>query len=233
MLYAFARAFSVSALVVKEENIYYPVHRPRKRDGGGGGGRNRPGRGAGKSSRAANCPPSYPPYTLSHTLARNHPYPPLPLRCAPTRPSHPTRAIHPRCPPPSPPLHRPPPSPPLSASALSSRPPFLSAATASKALDYLPLISARVAHLLPRLPRLPRPKDQPPPLSSHALFRPSFSTLHLYFLPATTLDRLVPAVLPSFLRSVSKHLTAILINALTLLLHNYAHPLLDSNNTIS
>lgn len=111
--------------------------------------------------------------------------------------------------------------------------PFSSAATASKALDYLPLISARVAHLLPRLPRLPRPKDQPPPLSSHALFRPSFSTLHLYFLPATTLDRLVPAVLPSFLRSVSKHLTAILINALTLLLHNYAHPLLDSNNTIS
>lgn len=35
---------------------------------GGGGEESRGGRGAGKSSRAANCPPSYPPYTLSHTL---------------------------------------------------------------------------------------------------------------------------------------------------------------------
>lgn len=199
MLYAFARAFSVSALVVKEENIYYPVHRPGRGRPEGGGGRNRPGRGAGKSSRAANCPPSYPPYTLSHTLARNHPYPPLPpLRFPPTRPSHPTRAIHPRCPP----LHRPPSSPPLSA-ALASRPPFLSAATASKALDYLPLISARVAHLLPRLPRLPRPKDQPPPLSPHALFRSSFSTLRPYFLPATTFDVYRPSYLRFFV-SVSK-----------------------------
>lgn len=126
------------------------------------------------------------PYlTLSPVTTLIHPFlrraflqpDPLTLR-APTTP---------RCPPPSPPLHRPPSSPPLSA-ALSSRPPFLSAATASKALDYLPLISARVAHLLPRLPRLPRPKDQPPPLSPHALFCPSFSTLHLYFLPATTFD---------------------------------------------
>ncbi|KYN12868.1 hypothetical protein ALC57_14933, partial [Trachymyrmex cornetzi] len=53
-------------------------------------------RGAGKSSRAANCPPSYPPYTLSHTLARNHPYPPLPPLCfPPTRPSHPTHTVLP------------------------------------------------------------------------------------------------------------------------------------------
>lgn len=35
---------------------------------GGGGEESRGGKGAGKSSRAANCPPSYPPYTLSHTL---------------------------------------------------------------------------------------------------------------------------------------------------------------------
>ncbi|KYM78032.1 hypothetical protein ALC53_11499, partial [Atta colombica] len=53
-------------------------------------------RSAGKSSRAANCPPSYPPYTLSHTLARNHPYPSLPPLCfPPTRPSHPTHTFFP------------------------------------------------------------------------------------------------------------------------------------------
>jgi len=80
------RARSASpALVVKEEHL---LHR---REGGTRGvrGWNRPGRGAGKSSRAANCPPSYPPYTLSHTLVRNHPYPPLPSLCfPPPRPSH-------------------------------------------------------------------------------------------------------------------------------------------------
>lgn len=79
------------------------------------------------------------------------------------------------------PLHRPLPpslllsfSPPLSLLPLPSPSPALSldsprCAAASKALDYLPLISARVAHLLPRLPRLPRPKDQPPPLPSPEL----------------------------------------------------------------
>lgn len=139
------------------------------------------------------------PYlTLSPVTTLIHP-PLPPLRFPPTRPSHPPRAIHPpaallfivlR------PLH---PLAPLSPLVR----PFSPAATASKALDYLPLISARVAHLLPRLPRLPRPKDQPPPLSPHALFRPSFSTLRPYFLPATTFDVYRPSYLRFFV-SVSK-----------------------------
>lgn len=74
------------------------------------------------------------------------------------------------------PLHRPlPPLPPPLSPALSLDSPRCAAA--SKALDYLPLISARVAHLLPRLPRLPRPKDQPPPLPSPH-FLSSFTVFH-------------------------------------------------------
>ncbi|KYM94442.1 hypothetical protein ALC62_14885, partial [Cyphomyrmex costatus] len=102
-------------------------------------------RGAGKSSRAANCPPSYPPYTLSHTLARNHPYPPLPPRPLP--------------------------------------PHFL--------------------------------------LSFAGIFHRSSLLSCLLPAPSTRIAR----VSPSFLRSVLKHHTAILINALTLPLHNYACPL--------
>lgn len=121
-------------------------------------------RGASKSSRAANCPPSYPPYTLSLTLARNHPYPPLlPPRFPPTRPSHPTHATHTPVLPsawptsssssfPSFPRRQPSHVPPsLVGSSLDGAPP--PCPRASKALDYLPLISARVAHLLPRLSR--------------------------------------------------------------------------------
>lgn len=143
------------------------------------------------------------------------------------------------------PLHRPLPplfppylarSPLPSSAALSLDSPRCAAA--SKALDYLPLISARVAHLLPRLPRLPRPKDQPPPnFLLRTPFRPSaFSTVHPYFLSPTTFVAHCPHF-PSFLPSVLFSSTAaILINALTLPLHNYACPLPDSggsNNTIS
>lgn len=72
-------------------------------------------------------------------------------------------------------------------------------AAASKALDYLPLISARVAHLLPRLPRLPRPKDQPPsPASTPALpfsrrFPPFVSLSLSLFVPSC-----YPFLFPSF-----------------------------------
>lgn len=63
------RARSTFLCWSRRRNIYYPVHGPEgegwnRVEGGEGGGRG----GAGKSSRAANCPPSYPPYTLSHTL---------------------------------------------------------------------------------------------------------------------------------------------------------------------
>lgn len=56
------RARSTFLCWLRRRNIYYPVHEPEGEEW------NRRGRGAGKSSRAANCPPSYPPYTLSHTL---------------------------------------------------------------------------------------------------------------------------------------------------------------------
>lgn len=76
---------------------------------------------------------------------------------------------------------RSPPSPPLVALSLDSP----RCAAASKALDYLPLISARVAHLLPRLPRLPRPKDQPPPLPSPRSLS-SFTVFHRSSLLSTS-----------------------------------------------
>lgn len=96
-----------------------------------------------------------------------------------------------------PPLHRPPLPPPVPPPAPPS--PLLYAlsldgprrATASKALDYLPLISARVAHLLPRLPRLPRPKDQPP--------SPTASNTALPF--SLRFPPFVPPFFLSFLRS--------------------------------
>lgn len=85
------------------------------------------------------------------------------------------------------PLPLPPPSPALSLDSPRC-------AAASKALDYLPLISARVAHLLPRLPRLPRPKDHPHYLL-RAPFHPSpFSTVHPFFLPSTTFDAHRPRI---------------------------------------
>ena len=49
----------------RRRNIYYPVHGPAVEESSRVG--------AGKSSRAANCPPSYPPYTLPHTPKRNYP----------------------------------------------------------------------------------------------------------------------------------------------------------------
>lgn len=109
-------------------------------------------------------------------------------------------------------------------------------AAASKALDYLPLISARVAHLLPRLPRLPRPKDQPPPLPSPRSLS-SFTVFHRSSLLPTSyhLPRTPPAYFLRFFVLFSSTV-AILINALTLPLHNYVCPLPDSggsNNTIS
>lgn len=105
-------------------------------------------------------------------------------------------------------------------------------AAASKALDYLPLISARVAHLLPRLPRLPRPKDQPLPSPSCRFF----PALPFILLPTSYhLRRAPPAYFLRFFVLFSSA-AAILINALTLPLHNCACPLPDSggsNNTIS
>lgn len=108
-------------------------------------------------------------------------------------------------------------------------------AATSKALDYLPLISARVAHLLPRLPRLPRPKDQPPPLPSPRSLS-SFTVFHRSSLLSASyhLRRAPPAYFLRFFVLFSSTAT-ILINALTLPLHNYACPLPDSggsNNTI-
>lgn len=77
--------------------------------------------------------------------------------------SHPYTQVH-HPPSPSPILHLPP-------RFLSTFP-----ATASKALDYLPLISARVAHLLPRLSRLVRDRDHHLPR-----FPSSFSISFLLF----------------------------------------------------
>lgn len=75
------------------------------------------------------------------------------------------------------------------------------------------------------------PPSLPPPfiLRRFPPFIPSSCIL-----PPSTHPR--PRVFPSFLRSVLKHRRAILINALTLPLHNYACPRPDSagsNNTIS
>lgn len=165
-----------------------------------GRGWNRRGRGAGKSSRAANCPPSYPPYTLSHTLTVTTLIP-LPRRSLLLQPlllilslslsfSSPsslrglfsvplgrTDTHHPR----ASPLGET--SPPCSLSRDAPR-----RAAASKALDYLPLISARVAHLLPRLSRLLRDRDR------RHLQLPSFSFLFhplrggsRFFLPSSVL----------------------------------------------
>lgn len=184
----------------------------------------RPERGAGKSSRAANCPPSYPPYTLSHTLARNHPYPPLPPpRSPPTRPSHPTRY-------------------PLSSSSpavsrgrlahlssssssrlpttLSPRPSALSLggsprrATASKALDYLPPYKRSCCPFITTTPATttterPTPVTTPRFLSSSAFHRSSLPPTHR-FPPAaltpystTTFDARRPRnITVSFLRAV-------------------------------
>lgn len=104
-------------------------------------------------------------YLISHPH-RNHPYPPSSVVSSSSRFfSHPYTQVH-HPPSPSPILHLPP-------RFLSTLP-----ATASKALDYLPLISARVAHLLPRLSRLVRDRD-------HHLPRPSllrFLFLFSFFL---------------------------------------------------
>lgn len=89
---------------LRRRNIYYPVHGPA------GEGWNRRGRGAGKSSRAANCPPSYPPYTLSHTLTVTTLIPLPPWSPPPAGSSHPTH----RSPGPRPPAPRPPSSSSLS-----------------------------------------------------------------------------------------------------------------------
>lgn len=200
------RARSASPRVSREGGTSITRYIGRGGGGGGGEGWNRPERGAGKSSRAANCPPSYPPYTLSHTLARNHPYPPLPpvIRFPPTRLSHPTSHSSP---------------PPTTALAhlfivLLASPPATTPlvrpfslggprrAAASKALDYLPLISARVAHLLPR------PKDRPPPLSplSHSPRVVSSFVFHLSSCRLSSFFHLwcAPSAFPSFLRSVLK-----------------------------
>lgn len=156
-----ARAFNVSLLVAKEEHLLPGTW------AGGGGVESRGGRGAGKSSRAANCPPSYPPYTLSHTLTVTTLIPLPPWSPPPAGSS----LI----------LHTGSPSTlalPLLHPILHLPPRFLSTfpATASKALDYLPLISARVAHLLPRLSRLVRDRDHHLPR-----FPSSFSLSSLFF----------------------------------------------------
>lgn len=135
------RARSTFLCWLRRRNIYYPVHGPE------GEGWNRRGRGAGKSSRAANCPPSYPPYTLSHTLTVTTLIPLPPWSPPPAGSSLILHAVHP--------LFLPPQLP--SSCSLSLDVPRRAAA--SKALDYLPLISARVAHLLPRLSRLLRDRN--------------------------------------------------------------------------
>lgn len=102
-------------------------------------------------------------YLISHPH-RNHPYPPSSVVSSSSRFfSHPYTQVH----------HPPSPSP-----ILRLPPRFLSTlpATASKALDYLPLISARVAHLLPRLSRLVRDRDHHLPR-----FPSSFSISFLLF----------------------------------------------------
>lgn len=102
-------------------------------------------------------------YLISHPH-RNHPYPPSSVVSSSSRFfSHPYTQVH-HPPSPSPILHLPP-------RFLSTFP-----ATASKALDYLPLISARVAHLLPRLSRLVRDRDHHLPR-----FPSSFSISFLLF----------------------------------------------------
>lgn len=84
-------------------------------------------------------------------------------------------------------------------------------AAASKALDYLPLISARVAHLLPRLPRLPRPKDQPPsPASTPAL---PFSRR---FPPFVSLSLFVPSCYPFLFPSFRAYLSFLYFPSLLL-----------------
>lgn len=197
-------------------------------------------RGAGKSSRAANCPPSYPPYTLSHTLARNHPYPPLPPpRSPPTRPSHPYT--------PSTPFALP--AHPLFI-VLSSplRPPFLSAVPLPpplcRRLESFRLPTPYKRSCCPFITTTPATTttERPTPISiPRASFHPSFSTVHPSLLPSfgpsslpATFDAQRPATFPSFLLFCSTSTAAILINALTLPLHNYARRReRGSNNTIS
>lgn len=123
----------------RRRNIYYFVHRPAEVES--------LRVGAGKGSRAANCPPSYPPYTLPHTNVVTH--------CS----SFSLQLILSYF---------------FSHSSTLSRLTRLCRLTApaSKALDYLPLISARVAHLLPRLLRLPRTR---PPSFLPYFCLPSFA----------------------------------------------------------
>lgn len=114
-------------------------------------------------------------YLISHPH-RNHPYPPSSVVSSSSRFfSHPTHRFTPHPPSllyllPRPTLH-------LPARFLSTSP-----ATASKALDYLPLISARVAHLLPRLSRLVRDHHLPRSPSSFSLSFFFFFLLLLFFL---------------------------------------------------
>ena len=118
----------------RRRNIYYSVHRPAEVESSRVG--------AGKGSRAANCPPSYPPYTLPHTNVVTH--------CSSFSHQFILSYFFSHC---------------FSLFRLTQL--CRLTAPASKALDYLPLISARVAHLLPRLLLLPRTK--PPSFLSSLL----------------------------------------------------------------
>lgn len=123
-------------------------------------------------------------YLISHPH-RNHPYPPSSVVSSSSRFfSHPAHRFT------------------LSSSLPNFHLParFLSAfPAASKALDYLPLISARVAHLLPRLSRLLRDRDHH--LLASFLF-PFFFFLHFSSLcpPVRSFlrhSRLHPPIFPS------------------------------------
>lgn len=218
----------------------------KRRTRRGGGGRNRPGRGAGKSSRAANCPPSYPPYTLSHTLDRNHPYPPLPPpRFPPTRPSHPTRYSTP------PPSRRGPPRPvahllpsPSFSYLFTSRHPSPSALSLDgpRRLESFRLPTPYKRSCCPFITTTPTTTTTEGPTRPHFL---CYSALPFVLRspPCSTVQPPPPpapvARLPSersstrTTRDISfvfsrERRAAILINALTLPLHNCACPLPDS-----
>lgn len=244
--YAFARAFNVSALVAKEEHLL-PVHRPEDEAQEVGEGWSRPGRGV--RARVVErqivrhlthlipyLSPS-PVTTLIHPFFR-HAFlqpDPLTLHTPPTLPS---------CLPPGPPLHRRRPPRLFPPSLVASRPTSLPLARSLFSRRRTPAMPPRLESFrLPTpykrsccpfitttLPRLPRPKDQTVFSHFHPALLPFIlRVFHRFIPPFCLLSPLtsctsvgVHILVSSFLFSSA---AAILINALTLPLHNYACPL--------